>query len=35
MAFGLGAAGALVTIIVNVPINKQIAGWNPMALPPE
>jgi len=33
MAFGLGAVGVLVTVLVNVPINEQIAGWNPAALP--
>jgi uncharacterized membrane protein len=29
----LGVASALVTIVVNVPINQQIAGWNPSSLP--
>jgi uncharacterized membrane protein len=32
-AFGLGAVSALVTVLVNVPINEQIAGWNPAAPP--
>ena len=32
-AFGLGMAGCLVTIVVNVPINNQLATWNPAALP--
>jgi uncharacterized membrane protein len=32
-AFGFGAVGVLVTVLVNVPINEQIAGWNPAALP--
>jgi uncharacterized membrane protein len=32
-AFALGAVGALVTVLVNVPINQQIAGWDPAALP--
>jgi uncharacterized membrane protein len=32
-AFALGALGALVTILVNVPINVEIATWNPAALP--
>ena len=33
-ACGLGAASALVTVFVNVPINQRISGWNPAALPP-
>lgn len=32
-AFALGATSCLVTIFVNVPINQQIATWNPAALP--
>jgi len=32
-ACGFGVVGVLVTVIVNVPINEQIAGWNPAALP--
>jgi uncharacterized membrane protein len=32
-ACGLGAASALVTVLVSVPINEQIASWNPGALP--
>jgi uncharacterized membrane protein len=29
----LGAVGSLITVSVNVPINEQIALWNPSALP--
>jgi uncharacterized membrane protein len=32
-AFGLGVVGCLVTIFFNVPINEQLATWNPSALP--
>ncbi len=32
-ACGLGIVGCLVTILVNVPINMQVATWNPVALP--
>jgi len=32
-ACGLAAIGSLVTIVVNVPINEQLATWNPAALP--
>lgn len=32
-AFGLGVVGCLVTILFNVPVNKQLAIWNPSALP--
>jgi uncharacterized membrane protein len=32
-AFALGAISCLATIFVNVPINHQIAAWNPAALP--
>ena len=32
-ACGLGVASALVTVLVNVPINEEIASWNPGALP--
>lgn len=33
-ACGLGAASVLVTVLVSVPINEQIATWDPRALPP-
>jgi uncharacterized membrane protein len=33
-ASGFGVATVLVTVLVNVPINEQIATWNPRALPP-
>jgi len=33
-AFGCGAVGSLVTALVNVPINIELATWNPAALPP-
>ena len=29
----LGVVGSLVTVLINVPINDQIATWNPAALP--
>ena len=29
----LGAIGSLVTIVVNVPINEQVATWDPRSLP--
>jgi len=29
----LGAIGSLVTLLVNVPINNELATWNPAALP--
>jgi uncharacterized membrane protein len=32
-ACGLGVVSALVTVLVNVPINEQIASWSPSALP--
>ena len=32
-ACGFGLIGSLVTIFVNVPINEQVATWNPAALP--
>jgi hypothetical protein len=32
-ACGFGLIGSLVTIVVNVPINEQVATWNPAALP--
>lgn len=32
-AFALACLGSVVTVVVNVPINRQIAGWNPTALP--
>lgn len=32
-ACALGVVSALVTVLVNVPINEQIAGWDPTALP--
>ena len=32
-ACALGAVGSLITLSVNVPINEQIALWNPSALP--
>jgi uncharacterized membrane protein len=32
-AFGFGVVAVLVTVLVNVPINNQIAGWSPAALP--
>ena len=32
-ACALGAIGSLVTALVNVPINLEIATWNPAALP--
>lgn len=32
-ACGLGAISVIVTVVVSVPINEQIAGWNPAALP--
>ncbi len=32
-ACGLGIVGCLVTILVNVPINMQVATWKPLALP--
>jgi len=32
-ACALAAAGSLVTIFVNVPINNRLATWNPAALP--
>jgi uncharacterized membrane protein len=31
----LGAIGCLVTIFFNVPVNEQLATWNPKALPPD
>ena len=31
----LSAAGAFVTIVFHLPINAEIASWNPAALPPE
>jgi uncharacterized membrane protein len=34
-ACALSVAGSLVTIFVNVPINEQLATWNPAALPPD
>ena len=33
-ACGFGAVSVLVTVLINVPINEQIAGWDPAALPP-
>ena len=30
----LGVIGVLVTVLVSVPINEQIATWDPRALPP-
>jgi uncharacterized membrane protein len=33
-ACGLGLVGCLVTALVSVPINQQVATWNPAALPP-
>jgi uncharacterized membrane protein len=33
VACALSAAGSLVTIFVNVPINNRLATWNPAALP--
>jgi uncharacterized membrane protein len=33
VAFGLGLVGCVVTVLVNVPINHQLATWNPAALP--
>src|SRR3954469_4559161 len=35
VACALSAAGSLVTILVNVPINNRLATWNPTALPPD
>lgn len=35
VAFGLGAIGCLVTVLVNVPINHRLATWNPASLPPD
>jgi uncharacterized membrane protein len=32
-AFALGIVGDLVTILVNVPINNELATWNPSDLP--
>jgi uncharacterized membrane protein len=32
-AFACGVVGCLVTILVNVPINHELATWNPTALP--
>ena len=32
-ACGMAAIGSLVTIVVNVPINEELATWNPAALP--
>jgi uncharacterized membrane protein len=32
-AFGLGLVGSAVTVLVSVPINEQLATWNPTALP--
>jgi uncharacterized membrane protein len=32
-ACALGLIGSIVTLVVNVPINQQIATWNPSALP--
>lgn len=32
-ACGFGLISCLVTILVNVPINEQVATWNPVALP--
>jgi uncharacterized membrane protein len=32
-AFGLGAVSCIATVVVNFPINQQIATWNPAALP--
>jgi uncharacterized membrane protein len=32
-ACALGMIGSLITVLVNVPINEQIATWNPSALP--
>jgi uncharacterized membrane protein len=32
-ACGLGAISVLVTVLVSVPINEQIATWDPTALP--
>jgi uncharacterized membrane protein len=32
-ACALAAIGSVVTILVNVPINEQLATWNPAALP--
>jgi uncharacterized membrane protein len=33
MACALAVVGSLVTVLINVPINEQIATWNPSALP--
>jgi uncharacterized membrane protein len=33
-ACGLGGISVLVTVLVSVPINEQIAIWDPSALPP-
>jgi uncharacterized membrane protein len=32
-ACSVAAIGSLVTIVVNVPINEQLATWNPASLP--
>ena len=34
LAFGLALVGDLVTLLVNVPINNELATWNPADLPP-
>jgi uncharacterized membrane protein len=31
----LAAAGSLVTIFANIPINQRLATWNPTSLPPD
>jgi uncharacterized membrane protein len=33
VACGLGAVACVVTILVNVPINRELAHWDPAALP--
>jgi uncharacterized membrane protein len=33
-ACAFGAIGSLITIVVNVPINEEIATWSPAELPP-
>jgi uncharacterized membrane protein len=33
MACALAVVGSVVTVLVNVPINEQIATWNPSTLP--
>jgi uncharacterized membrane protein len=33
-ACGLGVISVLITVLISVPINEQIATWDPRALPP-